>query len=48
MDSQKFEEKLEELNEVLKDLNNSKHNYSNQLEMYARDIFDTLIDEIRN
>ena len=48
MNRQELDEKLEELIEVLKDLNNSKHNYSYQLEMYARDLFDTLIDEIKN
>ncbi|MCL1936769.1 MAG: hypothetical protein FWF52_00025 [Candidatus Azobacteroides sp.] len=48
MNKQELEEKLEELNEVLKNLNDSKHNYSYQLEMYARDLFDTLIDEIKN
>ena len=48
MHKQKLNEKLEELNEILKDLNNSKHNYSYQLEMYVRDLFDILIDEIRN
>ena len=48
MNKKELDEKLKELNEVLKNLNNSKHNYSYQLEMYARDLFDILIDEIRN
>lgn len=41
-------DELEALNEILINLNNSKHNYSCQLEMYARDLFDILIDEIKN
>ena len=45
MDKNEFEEKLEKLNEILRNLNNSKQNYSYQLKMYARDIFDILIDE---
>ncbi len=48
MDKNELSEKLRELNEVIKNLNNSKHNYSDQLEMYARDLFDILIDEIKN
>ena len=48
MNKNELEERLEELNEVLKNLNNSKHNYSYQLELYARDLFDALIDDIKN
>jgi hypothetical protein len=48
MDQNELNGKLKELNEVIKNLNNSKHNYSDQLEMYARDLFDILIDEIKN
>jgi len=48
MNKKDLEEKLKELNEVLKDLNNSKHNYSYQLETFVRDFFDTLIDEIKD
>ena len=48
MDKKELEERLEELNEVLKNLNNSKHNYSYQLELYTRDLFDSLIDDIKN
>jgi len=48
MNKKELSEKLEELNEVLINLNNSKHNYPYQLEMYARDLFDILIDEIKN
>ena len=48
MNKKELDEKLKELNEVLRNLNNSKHNYSYQLEMYARDLFDKLIDEIIN
>jgi len=40
-------EKERELIEVIHDLRNSRHNYSYQLEMYLRDIFDELIDEIK-
>ena len=48
MNKKELDEKLEELNEIVRNLNNSKHNYSYQLEMYARDFFDSLIDEIKN
>lgn len=48
MNKKELDEKLEELKEILKNLNNSKHNYSYQLELYARDFFDILIDEIKN
>ena len=48
MDKNDLDEKLKELNEVIRNLNNSKHNYSFQLEMYTRDLFDQLIDEIKN
>jgi len=48
MEKEKLDEKLKELNEVIRNLNNSKHNYSFQLEMYTRDLFDKLIDEIKN
>ena len=48
MNKNELNEKLKELNEVIRNLNNSKHNYSFQLEMYTRDLFDQLIDEIKN
>ena len=48
MDKFELEEKLTELNEVIRNFNNSNHNYSFQLELYLRDIFDELIDEIKN
>ena len=48
MEKEKLNEQLKELNEVIRNLNNSKHNYSFQLEMYIRDLFDKLIDEIKN
>ena len=48
MDKNDLDEKLKELNEVIRNLNNSKHNYSFQLETYTRDLFDQLIDEIKN
>ena len=47
MEKSKLEEQLTELNEIIRNLNNSKHNYSFQLEMYTRDFFDNLIDEIK-
>jgi len=40
MEKQKLEEMIKELNEVIRDLNNSKHNYSYQLEKYE-EIFST-------
>ena len=48
MEKSKLEKQLKELNEIIRNLNNSKHNYSFQLEMYTRDFFDNLIDEIKN
>ena len=48
MEKDKLEEKINELSEMLRNLNNSKHNYSYQLELYTRDLFDSLIDEIKN
>jgi TRAP-type C4-dicarboxylate transport system substrate-binding protein len=48
MDRKELNRKLEELNEMLKNLNNSKHNYPDELEMYTRDLFDSIIDEIKN
>jgi TRAP-type C4-dicarboxylate transport system substrate-binding protein len=48
MEKRKLEKQLKELNEVIKNFNNSNHNYSYQLELYLRDIFDILIDEIKN
>ena len=48
MEKDKLEEKINELGEMLRNLNNSKHNYSYQLELYTRDLFDILIDEIKN
>jgi hypothetical protein len=41
-------EKERELIETLRNLKNSKHNYSIRLEEYARELFDTILDEIRN
>ena len=43
MEKEKLDEKLKELNEVIRNFNNSKHNYSLHLEMYMRDFFDKLI-----
>jgi len=48
MDKHKLEKKLKELNEVIRNFNNSNHNYSYQLELYLRNFFDELIDEIKN
>ena len=48
MDKTKLEKRLTELNEVIRNLNNSRHNKSWQLENYARDLFETIIDEIQN
>jgi hypothetical protein len=41
-------EKERELIESIRNLEKSKHNYSWQLEDYARELFDRIIDEIRN
>ena len=48
MDKRELKEKLDELMEAILNLNNSKHNPSEELEDYVRDLFDTIIDEIRN
>ena len=48
MEIEKLNEKLMELNEKIRNLNSSKHNYSLQLEMSVRDLFDILIDEIKD
>jgi len=48
MEKEILEKRLDELNEIIRNLNNSRHNYSFQLEMFTRDYFDTLIDEIKN
>jgi hypothetical protein len=41
-------EKERELIESIRNLKMSKHNYSRQLEAYARELFDRMIDEIRD
>jgi hypothetical protein len=41
-------EKERELIEAIRNLRNSKHNYSYQLEDYARELFDRMIDEIKD
>ena len=41
-------EKERELIEAIRNLKNSKHNYSVQLEEYVRELFDRMLDEIRN
>jgi len=48
MDENELNEKLKELNEVIRNLNKSRHNKSCELENYARDLFETIIDEIQN
>ena len=48
VDKQELENRLKELNEIIRNLNNSQHNRSLQLEWYTRDYFDILIDEITN
>jgi hypothetical protein len=37
-----------ELIETIRNLKNSKHNYSYQLEEYARELFDRMLDEIKD
>jgi hypothetical protein len=41
-------EKEHELIESIRNLKNSKHNYSYQLEDYVRELFDRMIDEIKD
>jgi hypothetical protein len=41
-------EEEQELIEAIRNLQNSKHNYSYQLEDYVRELFDRIIDEIRD
>jgi hypothetical protein len=41
-------EKERELIEALRNLKNSRHNYSWQLEAYVRELFDRMIDEIKD
>ena len=46
MEAKELDQRIKELNEVIKNLNNSRHNPSYELENYARDLFETTIDEI--
>ena len=46
MDKKELTEKLEDLVEAIQNLNSSRHNPSEKLENYARDLFETIIDEI--
>jgi len=46
MDKKELKEKLEELVIAIQNLNSSRHNPSEQLENYTRDLFETIIDEI--
>ena len=41
----KLTEKEAELIELIRNLKNSKHNYSFDLEMYVRELFDELLQE---
>jgi hypothetical protein len=41
-------EEEEELITAIRNLRNSKHNYSYQLEDYVRQLFDRIIDEIKD
>lgn len=41
----KLSPKEQELIEQLRNLKNSKHNYSSQLEEYVRELFEELIEE---
>jgi len=41
-------EKERTLIECLRNLKKSRHNYSTALEIYVRDLFDIMIDEIKN
>lgn len=38
----------QELIEMLRNLRNSKHNYSKELEEYVRELFEDLLDGIEN
>ena len=48
MEKGKLNEKLKELNDIIRILNSSRHNKSLELESCARDLFETIIDEIQN
>jgi len=48
MEREKLKQKLGELVEAITNLNASRHNPSTELENYARDLFETIIDEIKN
>ncbi|MDR0294572.1 MAG: ArsR family transcriptional regulator [Prevotellaceae bacterium] len=48
MEKTKLQQRLEELVEAITNLNSSRHNPSDELEDYARDLFDEIIDEIKN
>ena len=45
---EKLTEQEADLIEAIRNLKNSKHNYSYELEKYVRDLFDNMIDEIWN
>ena len=47
MEQIKLTEKEKELIEAIRNLKKSKHNYSYQLEDYVRELFDKMIDEIK-
>lgn len=40
----KFTDKEEELIEAIRNLRNSKHNYSLELEFYVRELFEKLLE----
>ena len=44
----KLTEQEADLIEAIRNLKKSKHNYSDELEQYVRELFDKMLDEIRN
>ena len=48
MERKELKAKLEELIAAIENLNASRHNPSEELENYIRDLFETIIDEITN
>ena len=46
MNKTELNNRVEELVEAIRNLNDSRHNPSEELENYARELFETIIDEI--
>jgi len=48
MDRNELKRKVSELVEAIENLSRTRHNYSQQLEVYTRDLLDEIIDEIKH